>query len=163
MDYLSEPIDYIERTKTLYGSLNYPAYEWVKEGATALSKLTKPVSQCKAGLICSGGIYKKGQIAFHYKDDFSYRIIDTETEPEDLRITHFAYDLEDAREDANVVFPVGTLKELVSGDFLGELAHDAYSFMGGIYSSKRVREVLAPALADQMQKNQVDLAVLVPA
>ena len=38
----------------------------------------------------------------------------------------------------------------------------AYAFMGGIYSSRRVRDVLAPALAEHIVSDEVDLALLVP-
>ena len=158
-----EPIDYIERTRALYSSLNYPAYEWVKEQSAPFTKPTKPLSDSKVGLICSGGIYLKGQIAFHFKDDTSYRVIDSKSRNESLRATHFAYDLKDAREDINVVFPLNTLQRFVSEGLVGGIADNVYSFMGGIYSSRKVRETLAPNIAKQMQKDEVDLVILVPA
>jgi len=34
--------------------------------------------------------------------------------------------------------------------------------MGGIYSSRKVREVLAPALAQRVQNDEVDVVLLVP-
>ena len=158
-----EPVDYIERTRALYSSLNYPAYDWVREESTPFSPFRKPLSECRVGLICSGGIYVKGQIAFHYKDDTSYRVISSGTLKENLRATHFAYDLKDARKDINVVFPLETLRNLANEGLIGEVAENAYSFMGGIYSSRKVRENLAPSLARQMLKDEVDLVILVPA
>jgi len=79
-----------------------------------------------------------------------------------LRATHFAYDLRDARADPNVVFPLDALRALVADGTLGELSPRAYTFMGGIYSARRVRERLAPAIAERMQNDEVDLALLVP-
>jgi D-proline reductase (dithiol) PrdB len=158
-----EPIDYIERTRTLYSSLNYPSYEWVNEQSTPFSKPSKSLKDSRVGLICSGGIYLKGQIAFHFKDDTSYRVIDSKSSNQDLRATHFAYDLKDARDDINVVFPIDTLRRLTSKGFIGGIADNVYSFMGGIYSSRKVRELLAPNLARQMTKDEVDLVILVPA
>ena len=158
-----EPIDYIERTRTLYSSLNYPSYEWVNEQSTPFSKPSKSLKDSRVGLICSGGIYLKGQIAFHFKDDTSYRVIDSKSSNKDLRATHFAYDLKDARDDINVVFPIDTLRRLRSKGFIGGIADNVYSFMGGIYSSRKVRELLAPTLARQMSKDEVDLVILVPA
>ena len=160
---VQSPIDYIERTRALYNSLDYPAYTWVHEEEAPLSKLNKPLAQCKVGLICSGGIYLKGQVAFHYKDDTSYRVIQSDSSKEDLRATHFAYDLKDAREDINVVFPLQTLRKLAKEGLIKGVADRVYSFMGGIYSSRKVREYLAPSLADQAMKDEVDLVVLVPA
>ncbi len=158
-----EPIDYIQRTRALYSSLNYPAYKWVSEQSTPFTKPTKTLSESRVGLICSGGIYLKGQIAFHYKDDTSYRIINSKSSTENLRATHFAYDLKDARQDINVVFPLDTLRKLLSYGLVGGIADNVYSFMGGIYSSRKVRELLAPNIAKHMVKDEVDLVVLVPA
>ena len=114
------------------------------------------------GLVASGGIYAAGQVAFHYKDDLSFRIIDTTIATTELRATHFAYDLTDARADPNVVFPLDTLRALVAEGTIGELSPRAYTFMGGIYSSRKVRDRLAPAIADRVQRDEIDYALLVP-
>ena len=158
------PIDYIQRTYEQYDALGYPAYNWVhSDTPPPFEPLKKPINESRIALIASGGIYVKGQIAFHFKDDFSYREIDRDTPAEDLRATHFAYDLRDVREDSNVVFPLGILKELADANEIGEVAPRAYTFMGGIYSSRKVESILAPALADRLQDDEVDLALLVPA
>jgi D-proline reductase (dithiol) PrdB len=157
------PIDYIERTRAQYDALGYPPYQWVENAAPApWAELHKPLSQCRLALIGSGGIYQQGQVAFHYRDDLSFRIIDTRASTTQLRATHFAYDLTDARSDPNVVFPVDTLHALVADGVIGSLAERAYAFMGGIYSSRRVRERLAPALTERVVRDGVDVVLLVP-
>ena len=146
-----EPVDYIERTRAQYDALGYPPYQWVDNPPPeSLAPLKKPLQDCKVGLIASGGIYRHGQIAFHFKDDLSYRA------------THFAYDLTDARKDPNVVFPLATLRRCQANGLIGSLAERAYTFMGGIYSSRKVRDILAPALAERAQQDEVDVVVLVP-
>jgi D-proline reductase (dithiol) PrdB len=45
---------------------------------------------------------------------------------------------------------------------IGELSEHAYTFMGGIYSARRVREELAPQLTERLLADQVDAALLVP-
>ncbi|MEC8347132.1 MAG: hypothetical protein VXZ70_03795, partial [Pseudomonadota bacterium] len=109
------PVDYIERTKTLYSSLGHPPYQWVANSDTPpWSPLTKPLSQCKLGVVASGGIYQLGQVAFHHKDDISYRKIPTSAPIDELRVTHFAYDLTAARQDPNAVLPLRALNHLVT-------------------------------------------------
>lgn len=157
------PVDYIQRTVDQYSALGYPPYQWVhNEGAPAFTPLNKPLEQCKVGLIASGGIYRHGQIAFHFKDDLSYREIKNDTPDAALRATHFAYDLTDARADPNVVFPLQTLRRCQANGLIGSLGANAYTFMGGIYSSRKVRDILAPALAERMQQDEVDVVLLVP-
>jgi D-proline reductase (dithiol) PrdB len=157
------PVDYIQRTREQYSALGYPAYQWV-ENATPppWAEMTKRLRECRVGLIGSGGIYQTGQVAFHYRDDLSFRIIDTRAPTADLRATHFAYDLTDARRDPNVVFPIDTLRRLARKRTIGELAERAYAFMGGIYSSRKVRDRLAPELADRVVRDEVDVVLLVP-
>ena len=159
----SDPVDYIARTREQYDKLGYPPYQWVRnEDEPPFAPLAKPLSEAKVGLVASGGIYRTGQVAFHYRDDFSFREIPADTPPNELRATHFAYDLTDARRDPNAVFPLETLRNLVDEGRIGGLGARAYTFMGGIYSVRKVRDALAPAIADRLQRDEVDLAILVP-
>ena len=80
----------------------------------------------------------------------------------DLRTAHFAYDQTDARKDPNVVFPIDTLRRLVKEGVVGSLAENFYTFMGGIYSSRRVADDLAPRLTERLVADEVDVALLVP-
>jgi D-proline reductase (dithiol) PrdB len=161
---MSEPVRYIERIGQLYQSLGYPAYRWaVGESPPPWTAVTKPLSECRLMLIASGGIYLAGQVAFHYKDDTSYRAIPTDAPMATLRATHFAYDTANARRDLNCIFPLETLRRLVAEGFLGELTAHAYTFMGGIYSTRRVSTELAPALVARAREEKADLALLVPA
>ncbi len=161
------PIDYIARTKAQYDALGYPSYNWVTNPAPPrLAPLRKPLSESRLALIGSGGIYRVGQTAFHFKDDLSYREIDTTQGTTPLRATHFAYDLTDARQDPNVVFPIDTLQRCAEEGLIGGLATPAYAFMGGIYSSRKVAEALAPELVrrilQQRARDEVDVVLLVP-
>ena len=157
------PVDQIALTRARYDALGYPSYQWVHNtGAPPFTPLRKPISKSRLALIASGGVYVAGQVAFHHKDDLSVRIIATDTPTSALRATHFAYDLTDARRDPNVVFPKDTLHRLVRRGLLGALAERAYTFMGGIYSARKVRDLLAPALLARLRRDEVDLALLVP-
>ena len=158
------PVDYIERTREQYAAVGYPPYRWVhNEDEPPFAPVSKPLAESRIGLIASGGIYREGQIAFHYRDDTSYRIIPRDCEMSELRATHFAYDVTDARSDPNVVFPLATLRAEARDGGIGEVAPNAYTFMGGIYSVRKVRDLLAPALAGCMEEDAVDVVLLVPA
>ncbi len=157
------PVPYIERVRSTYDSLGYPAYQWVvNTEPPPWQPLRKPLRECRLGLIASGGIYAVGQVAFHYKDDASFRAIPRDAATSDLRVTHFGYDLTDARKDPNVVFPIDTLHRLEKEGLVGELAHNLFAFMGGIYSARRVRDELAPQLTERLLAEEVDALLLVP-
>ena len=157
------PVDYIEQTRAQYDALGFPTYTWVEsEDAPPWTALAKSLKECRVGLIASGGIYRAGQVAFHHKDDVSFRIIEANTPRDELRITHFAYDQRDARRDPNAVFPLDTLQALVEEGAIAGVSPNAYTFMGGIYSARRVRDQLAPALAERVIEDEVDVVLLVP-
>lgn len=157
------PVDYIPRIRDNYARLGYKTYNWVVNADTPpWAPLRKPLSQCRLGLAASGGIYVTGQVAFHYKDDTSFREIPTDVDTKDLRAAHFAYDLSGARADPNVVFPIDTLRRLVREGILGGLASRFYTFIGGIYSSRRVSGDLAPRLTARFLEDGVDAVLLVP-
>jgi D-proline reductase (dithiol) PrdB len=160
---MQQPVEYIQRITDNYAKLGYKAYQWVKNtDQPPWQPLRKPLSRCRVGLIASGGIYVTGQVAFHFKDDASFREIPTDVRTSDLRTAHFAYDQTDARRDPNVVFPIDTLRRLVKEGFIGSLTEHAFTFMGGIYSSRKVRDELAPQLTERLLAEKADIALLVP-
>jgi D-proline reductase (dithiol) PrdB len=157
------PVDYIPRIREKYAQEGYPPYQWVvNPDPPPWQPLRQSLAACRLGLVASGGIYVTGQVAFHYKDDTSWRVIPTDVKTTDLRVTHFAYDLTDARQDPNVVFPIDTLRGLVSEGVIGALAAHAYTFMGGIYSARRVRAELGPQLTERLLAEHVDVVLFVP-
>ena len=149
------PADYIDETRELYGSLGYDAYRWAERPEPpAFTPIPKPIDQCRVALIGSGGVYRVGQEAFHTLDDTSIRVIPTDTPISELRTAHFAYDQEDARNDANCVFPLDALRN--------QLTPDAAAFMGGIYSTRRLEEEVVPALLEFCREEAPDVVLLVP-
>lgn len=156
-------LKYIDIIRERYRKLGYPDYRWVEsKDPPPWHPLPKPLSQCRLGLVASGGIYATGQVAFHWKDDLSFREISKDICVSDLRTSHFAYDQRDARSDINVVFPIETLRGLVKEGIIGELADLLFTFMGGIYSARRVWDTLAPRLTQRLLDERVDILLLVP-
>jgi hypothetical protein len=157
------PADYIAETRRLYDSLGYEPYRWAERPEPPpWTPIDRPLTECRVAVIASGGIYRAGQIAFHHRDDTSIRIIERDTPTAELRATHFAYDLTDARADPNCVFPIDTLRDLAAEREIGELADELYTFMGGIYSTRKVDEIVAPQLVDLIGSQHPDIVLLVP-
>jgi D-proline reductase (dithiol) PrdB len=104
----------------------------------------------------------RDQPRFHH-EDASYRRIPKSAARSDLSVWHFGYPTTDAQRDANCVFPLDRMRELESSKVIGELADPAFSFMGGIYSARKVREELAPQIVDELKRAHADILYLVPA
>lgn len=157
------PIDYIPRTRELYDPL--PPYRWTDNRGLPVpwTPLAKPPADCRVALVASGGIHVNGQAPFHFKDDASIRTIPSNTPTRHLRVSHFGYPTADAEKDPNCVFPLERLREMVADGTIGELAPEAITFMGGIYSQRRVTEELIPAVVAKVKQQNVDLCYIVPA
>jgi D-proline reductase (dithiol) PrdB len=125
--------------------------------------LKKPLSEARVGVLTTSGTYALGQTAFHYKDDTSVRSIPKTTPKQDIRFSHITENfLEDPRRDPDCILPLAALKRLESEGFVGEVAEEAFSCMGGIYSQRRVREELIPDLAARFEAQSVDAVFLIP-
>jgi D-proline reductase (dithiol) PrdB len=158
-------VPYIERTRRLYA--RQAPYRWVRHDPDSepppWTPLRGPLSELRIALIASGGVYRADQEPFHFRDDTSHREIPFDSEPSALRVAHFGYDTRDASRDPGCVLPLRALRELADQGVIGGLVDPALSFMGGIYSARRVRQELAPRLRDFVLRERADLAYLVPA
>jgi D-proline reductase (dithiol) PrdB len=156
-------VDYIPRTRELYSPL--PPYRWAdnRDVAVPWTPLATPLAELRVMLIASGGVHLASQPPFHFKDDASIRIVPTDTPTRDLRISHFGYPTADAETDPNCVFPIEALREMGTDGTIEALAPEAVTFMGGIYSHRRVAEELIPPIVDKVKQQNVDLCYIVPA
>lgn len=157
------PIDYIALTRETYDLLGYEPYRWASNPEPPpLAPLRKPLSESRLGLIASGGVYQRGQVAFTHRDDLTHREVPTDAGIDRLRVTHFAFDQSNARSDPNVIFPIEALRALVAEGRIGSLTSHALTFMGGIYSQRRLRETLIPKLVERTLQLGADAVLLVP-
>ena len=157
------PADYVEETRQLCSSLGYGTYRWAERtDDPPWTAITRPLSQCTIMLVGSGGIYRRGQIAFHTKDDTSIRLIAADTPADELRTAHFAYDQTDARQDPDCVYPLARLGELAERGVIGGLTDDHIGFMGGVYSTRRLLAETAPLVLERCHHHRPDLVLLVP-
>jgi D-proline reductase (dithiol) PrdB len=156
-------VQYMQAIAARYLRLGYAPYRWFEaDSAPPWQKLSKLLAKSRVGMMSTSGAYALGQSAYHYKDDTSIRQIPTTTPDNQLRFSHITENyLTDARRDPGCIFPLANLRKLVGEKFIGELADKVFSCMGGVYSQRRVREEIAPALLAAFQAERVDAALLV--
>lgn len=161
---MHEPVCYIDQTRQLYDGLGYPPYQWFHaDQPPAFAMPRKTLAASRLGLISTAGTYVHGQVAFHYKDDTSIRQIASCTPVADVRFSHVTENyLVEARQDPCAVIPLQALRQLADEGVVGQLAANYYSCMGGIYSQRRVREELVPALETAVATEVIDLLLLIP-
>ncbi len=156
-------VNYMQAIRARYESLGYTPYRWVEaDSGPPWQPMSKPLAQARLGLLSTSGAYALGQVAYHYKDDCSIRALPSSVDTRDLRFSHITENyLVDAKRDPNCILPLAQLRSLCRAGVIGELAEQVFSCMGGVYSQRRVREEMAPALLDAFRAQKVDCALLV--
>ena len=156
-------VHYMQAIRARYESLGYTPYRWVEaDSAPPWQALSKPLARARLGLLSTCGAYALGQVAYHYKDDTSIRALPTGIDTQDLRFSHITENyLVDPKRDPNCILPLAQLRGLRQQGVIGALAEQVFSCMGGVYSQRRVRDEVAPALLDAFRAQNVDCALLV--
>jgi hypothetical protein len=142
-------------------------------------KLEKPLNKLKTALVTSSVHFAAGDdpepfgIKNMSQDEAIQRIDDflketpvisavpMDTAAENLRVRHGGYDIRAALSDNNSVFPIHVLKELLQRGRIGELAGDAYSFVGACSQMRMLKEA-GPEWASNFQREEIEAMVLVP-
>lgn len=138
-------------------------YRGKRYATTPNSPLRKPLEECNVALITTAGFYINGQQPY-VNGDCSYREIPRTIQTNGLKIGHksVAYDKSDSKMDANLVFPIDRFRELEAGGKIGSLNSRHFSFMGSISKPKQLITQTAPAVAQMLKDDSVDVAFLTP-
>ena len=120
-----------------------------------------PLAERRVAIVSSAGLVVKGEKPFRGRDP-DYRVIPSETRPEQLMFSHISINLDRSgfQEDWNVVFPLDRLNELAAEGTIGSVAATHYSFMGA--TDPLQMEPHARELAGRLKADAVDAAVLPP-
>lgn len=160
-----EPIKYVDALVKHYGAMGHPPYQWTVNETAPLHKLAKPLEECTVSLLVSGGVSTCSMPAFNpdARNDHRLDDIDREVDTNDFQIHDSYYDHSDAESDINCIFPIDRLRELASEGVIGAVADRLWSgFMGRIYNRSKVLEESAPAFADALIKDEVDILIASP-
>lgn len=144
-----------------------PGFEWVVNPTPSpINPLPRPLPHCTVALVATAGVHVQGDEPFDVTTplgDPSFRVIRGDVPFESLRLSHPGYNTRKIRQDINCVFPLERLRELAWEGVVGGVSPRHFSFMGYIPLPEPLIEKTAPAVADLLKEDQVDLALLVPA
>ncbi len=137
--------------------------------------LERPLSECKLGLVTSGGIYHRGQqppfdVERERQEptwgDPTFRAIPADIRPEEVAVSHLHINPSDIEADFNILLPIQRFQELTTEGVIGGLAKTAYSFMGyqGFPADTRAWETTyGPQVAAMLKEEGVNCVLLTPA
>ena len=138
-----------------------PNFDWLTfEEPSPRQDLPVPLSAARVGLITTAGAHLPDQPGMTPNGEV--RLIPLEVAGQ-MCLSHIGYDTIRAARDPDVVVPIGALLRLADAGFIGSLAPTVVSTMGFIPRGSDVFERTAPATIDALRRDDVDLALLVPA
>lgn len=74
-------------------------------------------------------------------------------------VTHGGFDNSDINKDVNAMFPIDRLHELVAEGFIGSLADETYTFMGGGGNAEKFTNETGPEIARKLKAQGVDIVL----
>jgi len=135
----------------------------VRNDPVAFVHPTKPLAECRLGLVSTGGIHLRSQQPFDIVDpdgDWTVREIPTATPAAEIAITHSHYNHTDADEDINCIFPIERLHDLVAAGFLGSLTDVFFGMMGFIPNGTHVSDDAAPQIVQRLSEEGAEVVLL---
>jgi len=161
-------IAYMERTRSYYGTLGYPPYEWARFEDVPFTALTKPLANSRLALITTAapmreGLGDQGPGAPYNATAKFFEVCTVAAEPvPDLRISHLGYDRRHTSAlDPNTWLPIPALNKAVATGLLGSLASEII----GVPTNRSQRTTTqrdAPRALAACLEQQADIALLVP-
>ena len=133
--------------------------------------VAKPLASSKVALLSTSGLSMKGDAPFDMEGerqrptwgDPSWRRLRADATAASIEANHLHVDTGYVLRDINVALPLDRLRELVAEGVAGSVAPSHYSTMGYQGNDTSVLEnETAPAIAEAMKSEEVDLALLAP-
>ena len=152
----------------LWATVNerYPGSMISKSDFVPLAKLKKPLSESRLTFVSTAGVQPKETLPFdtvHPVGDYTFRRVPTNSKPADLEIHQLKYPTNGAERDLNVIFPIERLQELAAEKIIGELAPNFFSFIGYNMDAEMLERSLAEDIAEAVEGEGSDVALLSPA
>ena len=122
----------------------------------------KPLEQSRVALLTSAALRLVNQPPFIPREDLSYRLVPSHPSAGEIIIDHHSGIGRVPKHDPEIVFPRTALASLANRGIIGGISPVHASVMGGLRQHHEIETQLAPAIADELKKAQVDLAILVP-
>lgn len=164
-----EPIPYVERSRSYYLAQGYDnPYNWAQHDEVPFTRLSKPLSQARLGLVTTASIYRpdladQGPGAPYNAEAKFYRVYSLpSSERPDLRISHVGYDrVHTHADDLDAYFPLAHLQQFQREGRIGSLTprfHGAPTNR----SQRTTVEQDAPEILARLREDGAEAAVLVP-
>jgi D-proline reductase (dithiol) PrdB len=132
---------------------------------TSFTPLAKPLADSRVALVTTAGAHLTDQEPFHtatIAGDATFRVIPHDVDLGELRFSHTHYDTTSAEADPNVVLPRDRLNELIQSGRVGSASPVHVGMMGFNPDPTAIADVAAPAVAETLRDEDVDVVIMAP-
>lgn len=124
--------------------------------------IKKPLSLSRVALLSSAALRLAHERPFLPREDLTYRLVPSDPAAGEIVIDHHSGIGRVPRQDPEIVFPRSALAALANRGVIGALSPFHVSFMGGLRCHKEIESEIAPAIAGDLKRAEVEVALLVP-
>ena len=160
-------IAYIERTRTYYAALGYPAYRWPHYDDVAFHRLAKPLASSRVAIVTTAAPYQpdKGdqgpRAPYNAAAKFFAVYSLHAARDHDLRISHIAIDRDHTTgEDPGTYFPLPALRRAVGSGRIGAIAPRFHGLPTN-RSQRATLDIDGPEIVARCKEDDVDAVILV--
>jgi D-proline reductase (dithiol) PrdB len=121
--------------------------------------LRRELKDCRVALMTTAGAYLRGMEPFNPDNDLSFRLIPDEAETQHIHFTPGHFDVSWAEQDANTLFPLDRLHELLAAGEIGKVAEYHVS-MGLTTELRKLKEQVSWHIVAAIQSTRPDIVVL---
>lgn len=158
--------EFTNRFKNWRGNERLNGYPFVTNTYAPFTPMRRALPMLNLALISSAGAYIDGTEPFDLDSrdgDINFREIPVEVEAEDLLYAAKGYDSDAVKTDRNSLIPIERLLEYEENGVIGRLNNVWWSLSSYIPNAALVANELAPKIAERLEKNEVQAALLIPA
>jgi D-proline reductase (dithiol) PrdB len=120
--------------------------------------LHRELKDCRIALVSTSGAYVEGMQPFS-DNDLSFRLIPADTDTRKIRFVPGHFDTSKGAEDANIMFPLDRLRDLLKSGEVRALA-DHHVSMGLTTELRTLKERVSWEIAEAVMKMRPDVVVL---
>jgi D-proline reductase (dithiol) PrdB len=120
--------------------------------------IRRELKDCRIALVSTSGAYVEGMQPFT-DNDLTFRLIPADTDTKQIRFVPGHFDTSKGAEDANIMFPLDRLRDLVAKGEVRVLA-DHHISMGLTTELRRLKETVSWEISEAVMKMRPDVVVL---
>jgi D-proline reductase (dithiol) PrdB len=120
--------------------------------------LRRELKNCRVALVTTSGAYAHGMEPYG-GNDLSFRLIPSETESRHIHFVPGHFDTSKGAIDANVMFPLDRLRELLATGEIGKIS-EYHVAMGLTTELRKLKEQVSWDIAGAVLKTRSDVVVL---